>query len=54
MNETTLRLDNFYNFRNWRDVTRYKMRLQDALHSTGSTQLPKMTLIRSEQVGQTS
>ncbi len=48
------RLRNFYNFRNWRDVTRYKMRLQDALHSTGSTRLPTVTLTRRVPRGPTS
>ena len=42
-----MRLENFYDFRSSRDVTRYKTRLQDALHSTGSTRLPTATLIRS-------
>ncbi len=37
---TTVKLENFYDFRNWKDVTRYRTRLQDGLHSTGSTRLP--------------
>ena len=49
-----MRLENFYDFRSWKDVTRYKTRLQDALHSTGSTRLPKATLIRSTRAGPTS
>ncbi len=47
-----LKLDNFYDFRSSKDVTRYKMRLQDALSSTGSTRLPKVIRIRAEHVGQ--
>lgn len=50
----SVRLENFYNFRNLRDVTRYKMRLQDALHSTGSTRLPRVTLIRHAPPGPTN
>ncbi|QEG37839.1 hypothetical protein Pr1d_51870 [Bythopirellula goksoeyrii] len=49
-----MRLKNFYNFHDWRDVTRYKTQLQDALHSTGSTRLPTVTLIRSVRSGPTS
>lgn len=51
---TTVKLANFYDFRNWRDVTRYKTRLQDGLRSTGSTRLPTVTLIRREPHGPTS
>jgi len=51
---TTMKLDNFYDFRSSRDVTRYKMRLQDALFSTGSTRLPKIMLTRRRQVGRMS
>lgn len=50
----SVRLKNFYNFRNWRDVTRYKTRLQDALHSTGSTRLPTVTLTRPAPRGPTN
>jgi hypothetical protein len=48
------RLDNFYNFHNWRDVIRYKTQLQDALRSTGSTRLPTVTLIRRVRSGPTN
>jgi hypothetical protein len=51
---TVLKLENFYDFRNWKDVTRYKMRLQDGLLSTGSTRLPTATLIGRERRGPTS
>ena len=44
---TIVKLANFYDFRSSRDVIRYKTRLQDGLHSTGSTRLPTATLIRS-------
>jgi hypothetical protein len=37
-------LENFYDFRNWKDVTRYKTRLQEGLHSIGSTRLPRATI----------
>jgi hypothetical protein len=47
----SLKLDNFYDFRDWRDVTRYKTRLQDALHSIGSTRLPRVTVIRHKRPG---
>ncbi len=50
----TLKVANFYDFRDWRDVIRYKTRLQDALHSTGSTRLPTVTLTRTKPVGPTS
>jgi hypothetical protein len=49
-----MKLDNFYNFRDWRDVTRYKMRLQDGLHSTDSTRLPRVTVTRSRPRGPTT
>jgi hypothetical protein len=52
-NAIAWRLDNFYDFRNWRDVTRYKTRLQDALHSTGSTRLPRVTVTRPNRSGPT-
>ncbi len=48
-----MKLDNFYNFRDWRDVTRYKTRLQEGLHSTGSTRLPTVTVTRSKRPGPT-
>jgi hypothetical protein len=48
---TIARLENFYDFRNWKDVTRYKTRLQDGLLSIGSTRLPRATLIRSTRRG---
>lgn len=51
---TTRKLVNFYDFRNSKDVIRYKMRLQDGLHSTDSTRLPTEILIHSERVGPTS
>ena len=51
--ETIARLENFYDFRSSRDVTRYKMRLQAGLHSTGSTRLPRATLIRTRRAGPT-
>jgi hypothetical protein len=51
---TTVKLENFYDFRNWKDVTRYKTRLQDGLHSTGSMRLPRATLTRREPPGPTS
>jgi hypothetical protein len=50
---TIAKLENFYDFRSSRDVTRYKTRLQDALHSTGSTRLPKATLIHLRRPGPT-
>ena len=53
-NVTSVRLKNFYNFHDWRDVTRYKTQLQDALHSTGSTRLPTVTLTRTVPSGPTS
>jgi len=53
LSATIVKLDNFYDFRNWRDVTRYKTQLQDALSSTGSTRLPRVTLIRQNNSGPT-
>jgi hypothetical protein len=49
-----VKLENFYDFRNWRDVTRYKTQLQDGLRSIGSTRLPKATLIRIARAGPTA
>jgi hypothetical protein len=46
-----VRLENFYDFRNWKDVIRYKTRLRDGLHSIGSTRLPRATLIRRVSPG---
>ncbi len=49
-----MRLDNFYNFRDMRDVTRYKMRLQEGLHSIDSMRLPTVTVRRrTSEVGLT-
>lgn len=48
------KLENFYDFRSWKDVTRYKTRLQEGLHSIGSTRLPKATLIHRVRCGPTS
>ena len=49
-----MKLDNFYDFRDWRDVTRYKTRLQEGLRSTGSTRLPRVTVIPRKRPGPTS
>ena len=53
-NVTKWKLSNFYDFRNLRDVTRYKMQLQDALRSTDSMRLPTVTVIRRKRFGPTN
>ena len=52
--EISLKLGNFYDFQDWRDVIRYKTRLQEGLRSTDSTRLPRATLIRSRRTGRTN
>ena len=48
---TIARLENFYDFHSWKDVTRDKMRLQDGLDSSGVTRLPTAILFWREGVG---
>jgi len=48
-----MRLDNFYNFRDWRDVTRYKMQLQEGLRSIDSMRLPRVTVTPVKRPGPT-
>lgn len=50
--ETTVKLANFYNFDDLRELTRYSKRLWDSLHSTDSTtSQPTVTVTRKKRHG---
>ena len=52
--ETIVKLVNFYDFQQPRDVIRYKTRLWEGLQSIGSTRLPTVIVIHNRPNGRTA